>query len=56
MMKPVTLGAMISYPDRSAILKLSVPMIIAMSVRTVYNLADAIRVSGIDGVAIYSEE
>ncbi|MGA1793788.1 MAG: MATE family efflux transporter [Thermoplasmatota archaeon] len=32
---------------RKAILKLSIPMIIAMSVQTVYNLADTIWVSGI---------
>ncbi len=32
---------------RKAIIKLSIPMIIAMSVQTVYNLADAIWVSGL---------
>jgi len=37
---------------RSAILKLSVPMIIAMSVQTVYNLVDAIWVSGLGADAL----
>ena len=33
---------------RKAIIKLSIPMIIAMSVQTVYNLADAAWVGGLE--------
>ena len=37
---------------KKAILKLSIPMIIAMSAHTIYNLADAIWVSGIGPEAL----
>ncbi len=37
---------------KKAIIKLSIPMIIAMSVHTIYNLADVIWVSGLGPGAI----
>jgi putative MATE family efflux protein len=47
-MKGQTMGVktLLGNP-RKAIIKLSIPMIIAMSVQTIYNLADAIWVSGL---------
>jgi putative MATE family efflux protein len=39
---------------KKAILKLSIPMIVAMSVQTLYNLADAIWVSGLGSEALAS--
>ncbi|MFW3146892.1 MAG: MATE family efflux transporter [Thermoplasmatota archaeon] len=46
--EPVTKGVkMLLGNPQKAIIKLSIPMIVAMSVQTVYNLADAIWVGGL---------
>ena len=52
-LKPNTKGVETLLGDpKKAILKLAMPMIVAMSVNTIYNLVDAIWVSGLGADAL----
>ncbi|NOR78893.1 MAG: MATE family efflux transporter, partial [Methanophagales archaeon] len=49
--KTVGVATLLGDPKR-AIIKLAVPMIVAMSLQTIYNLVDAIWVSGLGANAL----
>ncbi|MCK4718601.1 MAG: MATE family efflux transporter, partial [Thermoplasmata archaeon] len=52
---PATRGvALLKGDPKKALIKLALPMIVAMSVHTIYNLVDAIWVSGLGPDALSS--